>query len=327
MADKKSVGHAYNVDFLNVVFAASSIFLFVTTILMIWDDYAREWKDYQRRFVQLEMEVTQASLAAAQAQVDPARVAELRDQLAQAEQEAAASQDQIDELQEQLEDIEADLFLANQEFQSTKAVYDAERYEFEELQENDPERAAGERAPIDEMYQRWLDLGLEVERLTAQRDELRAEIGVFTGRALEVNGQLRELTSETERLTTRVADLQPSLVNDLILNAPLLGLHGADHHGPTGHHAADRRGRELRARREDGSLHDVPPGDRPRGIRGLPAAVPDAFQPGRLRRQCVAASGGRLRLHRLPRGDGAVADVPARLAHPRGRGADARLGA
>ena len=27
MAEKKSVGHAYNVDFLNVVFAASSLFL------------------------------------------------------------------------------------------------------------------------------------------------------------------------------------------------------------------------------------------------------------------------------------------------------------
>jgi hypothetical protein len=27
MAEKKGVGHAYNVDFLNVVFAASSLFL------------------------------------------------------------------------------------------------------------------------------------------------------------------------------------------------------------------------------------------------------------------------------------------------------------
>lgn len=222
MADKRSVGHAYNIDFLNVVFAASSIFLFVTTIWMIWDDYDREWKDYQRRFVQLEREVTQASLAAAQAQVDQAQVAELRRELAQAGQEAAASRDQRDALEAQLADVEADLFLTNQEFQSTKAVYDAERYEFEELQEADPERAAGARAEIDEMYQHWLELGLEVERLTARRDDLRAEIAVFTQREVEIDAELRELTSETDRLGTRVADLQPSLVNDLILNAPLL---------------------------------------------------------------------------------------------------------
>ena len=222
MADKRSVGHAYNIDFLNVVFAASSIFLFVTTILMVWDDYDREWKDYQRRFVELELEVTRASLAAAQGEVDQAQVAELQAQRAQAEQERDANQDQIDALEDQLEGVEADLFLTNQEFQSTKAVYDAERYEFEELQEEHPEAAADERGPIDEMYQYWLDLGLQVERLTAERDGIREQIGTFTARVTEIDTEIRELTSETTRLDARVADLQPSIVNDLILNAPLL---------------------------------------------------------------------------------------------------------
>ena len=52
MAEKKGVGHAYNVDFLNVVFAASSIFLFLSVVWMVWDDYDREWKNTQRRFVE-----------------------------------------------------------------------------------------------------------------------------------------------------------------------------------------------------------------------------------------------------------------------------------
>ena len=60
MADKKSVGHAYNVDFLNVVFAASSLFLFLSVIWMVWDDFDRDWKNTQRQFVRLEMEVTRA---------------------------------------------------------------------------------------------------------------------------------------------------------------------------------------------------------------------------------------------------------------------------
>ena len=61
MAEKKSVGHAYNVDFLNVVFAASSLFLFLSVVWMVWDDYDRDWKNTQRRFAQLEYQVTQAS--------------------------------------------------------------------------------------------------------------------------------------------------------------------------------------------------------------------------------------------------------------------------
>src|SRR5918993_544707 len=70
MAEKKGVGHAYNVDFLNVVFAASSIFLFLSVIWMVWDDYDREWKNTQRQFVELERQVLQANLQQASPDVD-----------------------------------------------------------------------------------------------------------------------------------------------------------------------------------------------------------------------------------------------------------------
>ena len=222
MADKKSVGHAYNIDFLNVVFAASGLFLFFTSIWMVWDDYAREWKSYQRRFVQLETEVTQANLQQAQADIDQAQLQGLQQQRAVADQEMAANQQQIDVLVTQLKELETDLFLESQDHQFTKAEYDAERYEFEEMQESDPEAAAERRPEIDEMFQHWLELGLEVERLTAERDGIRAEIGTFTGRVAELDTEIRDLTAETTRLETRLVDLAPSVVDDYFLNAPLL---------------------------------------------------------------------------------------------------------
>jgi len=55
MAEKKGVGHAYNVDFLNVVFAASSLFLLLSVVWMVWDDFDREWKSTQRRFADLQV--------------------------------------------------------------------------------------------------------------------------------------------------------------------------------------------------------------------------------------------------------------------------------
>ena len=105
MADKKSVGHAYNIDFLNVVFAASGLFLFFSSIWMVWDDYDREWKGYQRQFVLLETEVTQAALVSAQAEVDLPRVSQLESDRAQAEQEMAANQVQIQNLEGELDGI------------------------------------------------------------------------------------------------------------------------------------------------------------------------------------------------------------------------------
>ena len=221
MADKKSVGHAYNIDFLNVVFAASSLFLFFSSLWMVWDDYDREWKGYQRQFVLLETEVTQAGLASAQGDVDQVELARLQTERAAAEQSVASNQAQIDELQLQLDDVEAELYRVNQAWQFTKAEYDVDRYAFEELQDRDPELAAEERPAIDAMYAEWLDLGLQVDVLNAQRDGIRAEIGEFTGQVAELDAQMRELTTETTRLETRLGDLAPSVVTNL-LNAPLL---------------------------------------------------------------------------------------------------------
>ena len=221
MADKKSVGHAYNIDFLNVVFAASSLFLFFSSLWMVWDDYDREWKGYQRQFVLLETEVTQAGLAAAQGQVDQAELTRLQTERAAAEEAMAGSQAQIDELQGQLDEVEAELYRVSQAWQFTKANYDVERYAFEERQDHDPGHAAEERPAIDARYQEWLDLGLQVDALNVERDGIRTQISGFTSQVGELDQQIRDLTTETTRLEARLGDLAPSIVT-AALNAPLL---------------------------------------------------------------------------------------------------------
>src|SRR5919108_451265 len=96
MAEKKGVGHAYNVDFLNVVFAASSLFLFLSVIWMVWDDFDREWKSTQRRFAQLEYQVTQAQRQQAAQSVDKTKLAQLQAQLKTGA--AAAAQKSIEDM-------------------------------------------------------------------------------------------------------------------------------------------------------------------------------------------------------------------------------------
>ena len=158
MANKKNVGHAYNVDFLNVVFAASSVFLFITTIWMVFDDFDREWKGYQRQFVLLEEYITSLSLQAEESGIDQAMLGELNSARAQAEQDLASNQAQVDELEAQLVDIEADFYVTNQAYNFLKAEYDVERYAYEELQEENPEEAAQELPRIEDMYSRWVEL-------------------------------------------------------------------------------------------------------------------------------------------------------------------------
>src|SRR6188474_1872872 len=114
MAEKKSVGHAYNVDFLNVVFAASSLFLLLSVVWMVWDDYDRDWKNTQRRFADLEYQVTVASKEQAARAIDKNKMGQFQAQKAAAEKNVTANQQKVDELEDQLRDVDIRLFRQQQ---------------------------------------------------------------------------------------------------------------------------------------------------------------------------------------------------------------------
>src|SRR3990170_946341 len=175
MAEKKGVGHAYNVDFLNVVFAASSLFLFLSVVWMVWDDYDRDWKNTQRRFAQLEYEVTEAQLQQASRGVDRARL-----------------QQQVDDLQEKLEDADNRLFRAATAYQTTKATFDQDRYDFEASRNAGASNAAAKGERVAELEKRAIELNLEVEKITAEKAALQAELEKYTGEAATISKQIDE---------------------------------------------------------------------------------------------------------------------------------------
>src|SRR6516225_6465616 len=110
MAEKKGVGHAYNIDFLNVVFAASSIFLFVSVIWLVWDDFDREGKNTQRRFAQLQLEVTKQQYQKASQAIDRGKLQQRETQLTAARKSAAANQGRIDEIEAKLDRANIELY-------------------------------------------------------------------------------------------------------------------------------------------------------------------------------------------------------------------------
>src|ERR671914_693181 len=201
MAEKKAVGHAYNVDFLNVVFAASSIFLFVSTIWMVWDDFDRDWKNTQRRFTQLEMEVTNAQLAQAQRTVDRGKLQGLQQQLAAAQKAMEGNRQRIDEINERLEEVEARHFRVNKEAQFAKATYDVERYDFEADRKTNPEGLGERQKEIEAQGQRVQELNLEVQKIEAERAALQAELGKYTSEVGRLQKELTALNFEQIRLS------------------------------------------------------------------------------------------------------------------------------
>jgi mono/diheme cytochrome c family protein len=222
MAEKKGVGHAYNVDFLNVVFAASSIFLLLSTVWMVWDDYDRDWKNTQRRFAQLQYDVTRAQYQQASRAVDKGKLQQLQQQLAAAEKNVSGNKAKVDELQKQLDDVNIRLDRAQRDYQYAKANYDHDRYDFESARAVKQPGFEKKGATVADEEKRLSDLNLQVEKLTAERAGVQKSQAQYTGEVTKIAKQIEDMHTEETRLRKLLDSVAPSAAKDYFLNAPLL---------------------------------------------------------------------------------------------------------
>src|ERR1700730_14090186 len=222
MAEKKGVGHAYNVDFLNVVFAASSLFLFLSVVWMVWDDFDRDWKNTQRRFAELQYQVTLAQYRQAAGAVDKSKLATLQAELDAAKKNVAANQKKVDELQAKLADLNIRLDRASKDYQYAKATFDHDRYDFESSVAA-KEASAGRKGQMVADEQKHLsDLDLQVQTLTAEGAAIQKEQGQYTGQVTTISKQIEDMHGEETRLNKVLNAIAPSAAKDYFLNAPLL---------------------------------------------------------------------------------------------------------
>src|SRR5919198_2634719 len=222
MAEKKGVGHAYNVELLNVVFAASSLFLFLSVIWMVWDDYDREWKNTQRRFGRLELQVTQAQLQQASRSVDRAKLQQLQAGRQAAEKNVAANQAKVDELRAKLTDADNRLYRATLDMQYMKATYDQDRYDFEASRAAGTGNIARKQQIAEEEAKKLDELELARQKAEAEKAEIQKQLGQYTGQAATLAKQIEDMNAEQTRLRKRLNVIAPSVVKDYVRNAPLI---------------------------------------------------------------------------------------------------------
>src|SRR6266699_5337195 len=212
MAEKKGVGHAYNVDFLNVVFAASSIFLFLSVIWMVWDDFDRDWKNTQRRFAQLEYQVTQAQRQQALQSVDKSKIAQLEAEKKASAQKVKANQSKVVELNAKLADANKTEYRATLDYNYMKATYDQDRYDFETSRVADPNASSTKKKQqnAEGEAKKLSELNLAMEKAIADRSDLQKQLAVYTGQAADAQKKIEEMNAEQTRLGKRLTVLAPS---------------------------------------------------------------------------------------------------------------------
>ena len=222
MAEKKGVGHAYNVDFLNVVFAASSIFLLLSTVWMVWDDFDRDWKNTQRKFSQLQLDVARADLQKATRAVDKNKLQQLQAQLSAAQKNVTGNQARVDELQKKLDDVNVRLDRASKDYTYAKANYDHDRYDFEASRAAGLASATKKGEDVAVEGKRLSELNQHVETLTSERAGVLKSQSQFTGAVGTIDKQLEDMHAEEARLRKLLETVGPSFSKTYFLDAPLL---------------------------------------------------------------------------------------------------------
>ncbi len=258
--------------------------------------------------------------------VDKNKLAQLTASEAAARKNVSANQQKVDELQAKLKDADNALFRATTAYQTMKATYDQDRYDFEASRANGLSSAAkkGEVAADEAKQLSVLDLARE--KAEADKADVQKQLGQYTGQVATVQKSIDEITAEQTRLKKRLDVIAPSAVKDYFRNAPLL-----DFLAPT-----------LKIQQiilpnvvDDVNFIHVPKMDRcqtchlaidKKGYEKYPQPFTTHPGPGDLSRRQLVASDRQDRLHRLPRRHGPVGQLPRRGPHAVEREAEGRVG-
>ena len=224
------IDHHYDIGKLTRVFALSGLIVLVTSVAMIWTDYAagwsfgKSWKGYQLRFLQWDRYKTQKDVAAAREKVSREEYAAAQAQLRQAEAEEAENKRAISALQRKIKDTDAVRYRDDQNYRFQKAVVDTARYELEVADDS------GELGRIRSRQKKFDDLAadlrqkqLKLQATTAQLDADKGELDRLTAKAAEADKKKKTLLTSFDLAAKKLTTLREDPVFKA-RNAPILDM-------------------------------------------------------------------------------------------------------
>jgi cytochrome c2 len=211
----------YEVNYLHKWFAISSLLLFLFTIGMVLADYSREWKKYQRDFVRLQIQRTRRDMTQAASTLDRAKLKEVDTQLQQSRAQQQQNEAQIEKVQKQVEDLDAKLYGIDQNYRFAKAVYDTEKYDYEESLARKASNVQKLGTKLMETEKRMNDYKAELDRTTLDLRAANEELTKYLGRRETLQKERETLLGDYSRLQTRLNTLNPGAVIVSFRNAPV----------------------------------------------------------------------------------------------------------
>ena len=221
-APKKTPDRHYNFRGMNAVFAWSSIALLVTTLWMVWDDYAKPWKRFQAEFRERERQQVAAEAETEKAKLNQNEIARIQQDVANEELTLEGKRGEFDELEATLIKIGKNLYAADARSRTTKSLLDTKRFQYDmALQSGDEERIAKRRAEVERLAAKHTEQRSELEAITELEKSLEAEIKDKRSGLADAEERLAGLQLGYDSLQERVAKLDKK-IDYFLLNAPLM---------------------------------------------------------------------------------------------------------
>ena len=203
----------YNIFKLNKWFAISSILFTGFWVLTFADDYNRPWKKYQIEFRKMEIEKVRSEISTKQEALEGNEDYQLL--LAQLDLKQAEfnnQQGRINEVNQELERIEGAFYSSNQNYQFSKADFDAVKYQLEDYKFKNINTKALQKQ-FDKLEIKTKKAFLIFESYQLKVDSLEAIIRTLNSSIKETNDDLFTLTKDRDLLERQLSKLDPEAMS------------------------------------------------------------------------------------------------------------------
>ena len=200
----------YNISNLNIWFAISSLIFFAVLIWSFVDDYSRSWKDYQRDFRALQIEKTNEEFEKASKLYEgTAEYKDIQKRLTNFKELYNKKSEAISRAEEELLKKDAILYRVQQEFNFSKANFDAIKYEYEEAGTHHLSEANELEEELEKIHTEMLEIQLVLEAAQDDYDEQSALVKQFSKEINEVKAEKGKLTKEATLVERKLTNLDP----------------------------------------------------------------------------------------------------------------------
>ncbi len=210
-------------EWLNLLFAVSSIALLLVLSMMVWADYNREWKKYQITFNKMEVKLTEKQIQDAIGKVGADRIKAIDAELKRGEAEIAARRADVGKAQAAAAKVHAEWYGTDLDYRFTKANIDVARYDYDEAVHQGEASAPEKKARLDGLEKQWSELRLKLEDVKTREAAANAKVADLEKTKLDAEGKQKDLLGELTRLRDRLHSIEPGVVS-VVRNLPILDL-------------------------------------------------------------------------------------------------------